>query len=493
MNYLLPFRQNIPSLIQRTWDSIRGRFSLIAVLNVFLVLLIATHSVAPAKRMAAPVLSSFSVKAPLSNIGTKETFAFIPGQAQNKYDQIDFQNLGYISFFDLPLDDNGQISPDTRGYNSFKSDATASLIDTAHNNKTKFLVTLTATDSGNIESLLDSNQAQDDLISQAVGEVQNSGIDGVTIDFEPNQPINSYSGKLANFISRFKTAMHNAVPNSVVAVAVPSSATNSGFYDTKALSQSSDKVMMIAANLIVPEEKNGQLTKPVYGYSDSEYKTNLAQTLTPFQTQAQPNKLVLERAWYGSGDNYPLYDPQNKPADANFSEPAQVNLDQSTIDSLVAEVPPDAQGAARQNIPLIGKALQNEGILDPNVLAYALATVEHETDGTFRPIDEIQGRLSARRLGYEGGENYFGRGFLQLTHLRNYKVMGERIGMGDSLVKDPTLASTPEVAAKILAAYFKDNNVASLASQGQFIAARQMINPDANGWSVSQLAQKYEI
>src|SRR5207244_2761453 len=103
--------------------------------------------------------------------------------------------------------------------------------------------------------------------------------------------------------------------------------------------------------------------------------------------------------------------------------------------------PVSSQQAAQKNLPLIAKALEEEHILTPNVLAYALATIEHETAGTFEPIDEIKGRKSARRLGYEGGTNYFGRGFIQLTHLRNYKKVGERIGMGDDLVKNPTLAS----------------------------------------------------
>jgi hypothetical protein len=166
-------------------------------------------------------------------------------------------------------------------------------------------------------------------------------------------------------------------------------------------------------------------------------------------------------------------------------------LDSEKVDRLVSEVPSKAREAARRNIPLIGKALEEEGILDSNVLSYALATIEHETDATFEPLHEIQGRFSARRLGYEGGTNYFGRGFIQLTHLRNYRMVGERIGMGDQLARNPELASNPEVSAKILAAFFKDNNVANLASRGQFIAARRPVNPDYNGYKVASLAWKY--
>ena len=70
--------------------------------------------------------------------------------------------------------------------------------------------------------------------------------------------------------------------------------------------------------------------------------------------------------------------------------------------------------------------------------------------------------------------------------------MGQRIGMGDQLAQHPELASTPEVAAKILAAFFKDNNISNLASRGKFVAARTPVNPDNNGWLVAELAWKYE-
>ena len=205
------------------------------------------------------------------------------------------------------------------------------------------------------------------------------------------------------------------------------------------------------------------------------------------------DKLSLERAWYGNGHAYPLYVPQSRASSESTGGPSQIQLDETAIENLAAGVPYKGRAAAKKNIPLIAKALSDEGILDSNVLAYALATVEHETDETFEPIGEIQGAMSARRLGYEGGANYFGRGFIQITHLRNYRQIGERIGIGDSLAKNPELASDPVIAAKVLAAFFKDNNVANLASQGYFVAARRPINPDYNGYSIASLAMKYGV
>lgn len=203
--------------------------------------------------------------------------------------------------------------------------------------------------------------------------------------------------------------------------------------------------------------------------------------------------LVLNLSIHGLGTPHVSVAPLVSPLQSVVEEKGedQVVIDQETIDQLALSAPPESRASARKTIPLISKALKQEGIFNTNVLAYALATIEHETDGTFEPIEEIDGRSNAIRWGYEGGADYFGRGYIQLTHLRNYRDFGARIGMGERLVNNPDLATSPEIAAKVLAAYFKDNNVANLASSGEFVAARTPVNPDNNGWRVASLAYKY--
>jgi len=139
----------------------------------------------------------------------------------------------------------------------------------------------------------------------------------------------------------------------------------------------------------------------------------------------------------------------------------------------------------------ISKALEAEGILSPNVLAYALATIKHETAGTMEPIREYGGPQQATRLGYSGGKNYYGRGYIQLTHDYNYKTIGQRIGMGDELLKNPDLALDPDVAAKILAAFFKDRGVAEAAENGDFYGARRGVNGTDKADKIAQLAKQY--
>ncbi len=495
MIYLLPAPRE--SVLKRLLGSKKFRYKIAACIDLILIFLILINGRQPAQRMISPLVSSLhdSFYSITQHRTTQESFAFVPGLARNKFEDIDLEGLSSLSFFDVPLTEDGQINLNSRGYASFTSDEASKLFDRARYNKTKIFLTLSAWDESIIQNVLSNKDVQERLANQAIEQIKNNNIDGITIDFEyPQGAGRDYQQRFTNFISLITTRVHNQLPQAQVAVGMPSNLTNNqSLYNTEDLSRSVDKVFLIASDFIVPEVKNNHPTNPVYGFSEEIYWKSISNLLENILNRVTLNKLVMERAWYGNGDKYPLYTPNNHPIAESKQPSSSISLDKNTIENLVAGVPQKGKAAARRNIPLIAKALDEEGILDSNVLAYALATVEHETDETFEALGEIQGGLSARRFGYEGGMNYFGRGFIQLTHLRNYKAVGERIGMGDQLVRNPQLASSPEVAAKVLAAFFKDNNVANLASQGYFVAARKPVNPDYNGYSVARLAMKYEV
>lgn len=147
----------------------------------------------------------------------------------------------------------------------------------------------------------------------------------------------------------------------------------------------------------------------------------------------------------------------------------------------------------------VSKALKAEGILTPNVLAYALATIKAET-GNFQPVREgyyldkgkapgTAGKQIAAKNKYGGGDNYYGRGYIQLTHLGNYKAMAKRLGI--DLVNNPDLALQPDIAAKILAAFFKDRGVAEAADNGDYIGARKPINGTDRAGEIASYANSF--
>ena len=120
-----------------------------------------------------------------------------------------------------------------------------------------------------------------------------------------------------------------------------------------------------------------------------------------------------------------------------------------------------------------GQVTGTDGILDMwaafgdgdvRKLAYILATSFHETARRMEAVRETlastdteamnrlqnaweRGQLRTVKTPYWRG-GYFGRGHVQLTHRRNYKRMGELLGI--DLVGNPSLALEPQISAKIL-------------------------------------------
>lgn len=89
---------------------------------------------------------------------------------------------------------------------------------------------------------------------------------------------------------------------------------------------------------------------------------------------------------------------------------------------------------------------------DDRWLAYALGTAHHETDRTFKGIEEY-GKGRGRTYGEpdpQTGQTYYGRGFVQLTWSANYDKMGKFLGI--DLVNRPEKALEVKTAAKILLA-----------------------------------------
>ena len=143
---------------------------------------------------------------------------------------------------------------------------------------------------------------------------------------------------------------------------------------------------------------------------------------------------------------------------------------------------------SQANINSILDALNEQGITNPYLQAGILATVAKETK--IQPISENLKYTSASRLRqvwpslfptdadaqpytnnpeklgnyvYGGkfgnavneGFKYRGRGYNGLTFKANYKRIGDLIGM--DLVSNPDLVNNPDVAAKVLAIFYKDN------------------------------------
>ena len=176
---------------------------------------------------------------------------------------------------------------------------------------------------------------------------------------------------------------------------------------------------------------------------------------------------------------------------------------------VVSEMCPAAPlGNIKANLPPVSEALAAERLVDKPMLLMAIATVRAET-GIFKPIGEYISRYNTspnaghsfdlydhrRDLGNQGppdGEQFKGRGFVQLTGRANYTLYSKKLGLGDRLVREPESANDPQIAAKLLARFLKDREraIKEALIENDLRQARRLVNGGTHG--LAEFTSAYE-
>lgn len=135
-------------------------------------------------------------------------------------------------------------------------------------------------------------------------------------------------------------------------------------------------------------------------------------------------------------------------------------------------------------------------LVDTRWLAYMLGTAFHETAYTMQPIAEYgkgKGRPYSQPV---NGHIYYGRGYVQLTWDRNYKKMGDLLGV--DLLGNPDLALKPDFAAQIMfegmiGGYFTGKKLADYFSEAKadWTNARRIINGTDRAQLIAGYARQF--
>ncbi len=173
-----------------------------------------------------------------------------------------------------------------------------------------------------------------------------------------------------------------------------------------------------------------------------------------------------------SSDNVGQGEAKNSPI-------REFHITDKDVENVMKMVPDKLKENAQIAIPEIARALKKVGgdLDTKEALAYALATVEHES--WFDTMEEIDGDAQADKYGYDGGGEYKGRGYVMLTGKPNYEAVGEYLGI--DLVGNPDLLLDPKISADALAAFFDLNDLVKYTKKSDFLHARKIVNPGEFG------------
>ena len=221
---------------------------------------------------------------------SREIFGYLPYWEYPGYQTLNYDLLTTIAYFGVDINGVGNIV----GTHDWPA---AGLINLAHSNGVKVVLTVILFNSTNLATLLSNSTSRTNLINNLLNTVQNAGADGVSIDFE-NMP-GSQRNNLTTFMTDLANALHSNIPGSYVTIFTPAVDWSSAF-NYAALSQVTDGLIMQGYDFHWSTAPNAGPTAPLT--SGSVWGTyNITWTVNDYLTKTSQNtdKLILSVPFFG--------------------------------------------------------------------------------------------------------------------------------------------------------------------------------------------------
>ena len=175
----------------------------------------------------------------------------------------------------------------------------------------------------------------------------------------------------------------------------------------------------------------------------------------------------------------------------------------SSVDNILdqAQSPSAIRPFAQKNLPLVLNQCLDNGVIDRGQIAYVFATAEHESHfGRF--MMELADGWDYEGVKFLGntepgdGPRFKGRGFVQITGRRNYRIWSNKLGI--NLIDNPEKAALPEIAALILVSGMRDGSFTGVGlsdfivgDRRDFFNARRIVNALDRADHIAQIAEFY--
>ena len=175
----------------------------------------------------------------------------------------------------------------------------------------------------------------------------------------------------------------------------------------------------------------------------------------------------------------------------------------SSVDNILdkAQCPSEIRPLAKKNLPLVLNQCLDNGVIDRGQIAYVFATAELESNfGRFMmELDDgwyLEGREDLENTEPGDGPRFKGRGFIQITGRRNYRIWSNKLGI--NLIDNPEKAALPDIAAIILVRGMRDGSFTNVGlsdfivgDRRDFFKARRIVNGLDKADFIAQIADSY--
>ncbi len=220
---------------------------------------------------------------------SREVFGYLPYWVYSSYPTLNYDLLTTIAYFGANVNGFGNIT-------NLHNWPAAALIDKAHSEGVRVVLTAILFDPIALEGLLSSPANRTNLINNLLTQVQNAGADGVTIDFE-SVP-SGQKANLTDFMTELSQTFHSAIPGSFVTIFSPAVDWNNTF-DYNAIAQVADGMVMQGYDY---HWSSAPTAGPVAPLTGNRWGfANVTWTVNDYLSKTSSNveKLILSAPFYG--------------------------------------------------------------------------------------------------------------------------------------------------------------------------------------------------
>ena len=241
---------------------------------------------------------------PPARLGSPEIFGYLPYWSLDA--QIDYSAITTIAYFGLAAQADGKLKrytgsgSKTTEYSRWQGNKVNSIIDQAHANGVKFVLTVErmAWGDGSKEvtrALLGNPEARLTLADDIVYEITTRGLDGVSLDFEPI--LSDQRDNFALLLGEIRAALDAVNPAYQLTFAATGSQPKLTYemFGNVTASGAADAVIIMGYPLRGISAKRAGGLAPVY----SPYSYDLKQIVNAYLNRVAGDKVILALPWYG--------------------------------------------------------------------------------------------------------------------------------------------------------------------------------------------------
>jgi len=236
----------------------------------------------------------------------KYIVGFLPYWRLDQSNTIPTNKLSELDYFSLTAGDdghlltvvNGQTDP---GWNGWEKQSTKDFLTKTQIMGARVTFTVAVQDNQSIEDILNSNTAQQNLITDTINQIKERNLNGVNIDFEySGVPTDALQQEFTYFSKKLATQLKQQTPNATLALSImPLSARQQDLYDFNQLAPIYDTFIGMSYDYYGQTSDIAGPVAPMSGFKKGEYFFDVTTTYSDYLKYIPKNKLIMGVPTYG--------------------------------------------------------------------------------------------------------------------------------------------------------------------------------------------------